>query len=343
MLVDYVRVYTEKKPGPYQLISRSSGDGRLYVTPELEEYPEGTEVTLLAHPAIGNILEHWYGADLAPNRQATLVMNRDVELEARFNPPGEMLLNSNFADGMDYWFFREADGVEVTYEADNGYLEVTPITLASNLTDVQIGQFGMNLKQGETYRLSFDGWTEEDASISWGLVHGDQQNVYVSLTANLTSERQTFSTVYRMDAPTDPEAGVGFSFGNFTDKGMIDNVSLVKVSEPELTRYQAWKNAHGVGESLDLDDSDMDGTPVLLEYAFGRDPEWTDPPLFTYEVDGNTLNLNLPILDKKAVDVGVEVQESSDLDVWKTLSGNSIHLDGDPHFVRLKAAPIENE
>lgn len=73
--------------GSYTLtvdVTPGSFAGTVRVSPDLANYPPGTVVTLQAEPAFGFTLTGWGGDASGSNELVSMVINRDLQIEARF-------------------------------------------------------------------------------------------------------------------------------------------------------------------------------------------------------------------------------------------------------------------
>jgi hypothetical protein len=81
--------------------------------------------------------------------------------------------------------------------------------------------------QGNTYRLTFDAWSDTNRSILAGIgLSGDPWTNAVE-TFDLTLIPQTFSVTFEAVEFGDPLARVLFDLGAETGAVIIDNVSLI--------------------------------------------------------------------------------------------------------------------
>jgi uncharacterized repeat protein (TIGR02543 family) len=77
----------------YELVVTLVGVGTVQKEPDLDRYPDGTEVTLTAVPADGWIFAGW-GDDLSGEENpTTLAMTDDITVTATFAPPYELVVN----------------------------------------------------------------------------------------------------------------------------------------------------------------------------------------------------------------------------------------------------------
>lgn len=65
-----------------------SGTGSVTLDPCSITYPEGTQVTLTAHPSSGYTFDHWSGDASGSSISTTVIMNSDKSVTAHFQGPG---------------------------------------------------------------------------------------------------------------------------------------------------------------------------------------------------------------------------------------------------------------
>ncbi len=68
----------------YSLTVDIEGQGNVEKEPDLNEYEEGSEVTLMANPADGWEFDYWSGPDMAETEELTVTMDEDKSLTAHF-------------------------------------------------------------------------------------------------------------------------------------------------------------------------------------------------------------------------------------------------------------------
>lgn len=92
--------------------------------------------------------------------------------------------------------------------------------------------------------------------------------------------------------------------------------------EPVFTPMQAWEMEHfgGLNYALFEGDDDLDGFPVLIEYALGGDPAKAETrgELFAVDAEGSGLRLNFA--RRPDPDIRYCIQSSSDLDEWEQIA-----------------------
>lgn len=87
--------------------------------------------------------------------------------------------------------------------------------------------------------------------------------------------------------------------------------------------FEAWRSTEGIDPALSANsDTDNDGLPLLMEYAFETNPnEFNLAPNLSFT--GQSIGINGP---RNRPDISYETEISSDLQVWNTLFGEAAGL-----------------
>ena len=155
-----------------------------------------------------------------------------------------LVKNGSFNAGMAGFTQYTYDSAKSEYTVDSlsedNAFAVTIYDTGTEDWHVQLFQDGVNLEQGKTYRLTFDAKSTMDRGIKCALQHnGSQDDVWdayhTPISAELTSEYQTFTTEFTMEAATDPVARLDFSLGKIKTQItenhsiFIDNIVLEEI------------------------------------------------------------------------------------------------------------------
>ena len=231
-LVDYVRVYQlQDSEEPFSLTIEPTDGGTVEISPQMETYPEGTEVTLTAIPNEDNEFLWWqYMSGANPY---TFTINKNTALTPVFKNKFEKLTNSTFDFSWKPWSFYVDNSQNTTYTAEvkNGQFEID-ITKSPRV-DWQFGfqELGIPMKKGK-YVLTFDAFANEAKIISitvsknypeWGAI----------VTKNVLISNSLQSYEIPFDMPVDDDnTRLYFGIGNFLGKFTIDNIRLLQINEP---------------------------------------------------------------------------------------------------------------
>jgi len=230
-LIDYVRVYQlQDTTGSFSLSIEPVQGGSVEISPQLDVYPEGTEVTLTAIPNENNAFIRWQY--LSGANPYTFIINKNTTITPVFNNINEVLSNNSFDNDWKPWTFYVENSQNSTYtaEVNNGKF-VIDITKSPGV-DWQLGfqELEIPMKKGK-YSLSFDVFADEPNSLlitisknypDWGAIVSKQVSVS-------TSDK---NYVVPIEMPVDDEnTRLYFGIGNFTGKFTIDNISLLRIND----------------------------------------------------------------------------------------------------------------
>ncbi|MGY6522597.1 MAG: carbohydrate binding domain-containing protein [Mongoliitalea sp.] len=167
----------------------------------------------------------------------------DVEPEPEV-PTTNLIINGNFADGLNSWtpFIADFAGVSANVAVTNGEAAITGITGAGGeVWHVQLNQIFTPaqialLEIGETYKVSFQARSTVEGRqlrMYFGEDGGGFRSIEVT-DISLGTAMQTFEVTFEVGATYDAMK-LGFEMGLSNDPVFIDNVSMVKEGgdEPE--------------------------------------------------------------------------------------------------------------
>ncbi len=230
-LIDYVRVYQLRETeSPFTLTVDPAKGGAVEISPKLDSYPDGTEVTIMAIPDSGYRFKAWQHQSAA--NPYTFIIRKNTTVSAFFLSNSELLSNGTFDHNLQPWQFYVNSEHNTSYSAtvEDGRLVLT-IT-KSPLTDWKLGfqELGLSLQKG-VYKLTFNAFATQ------------QKQLLVTISKNypnwssFVSKRVTINTIdkkYEMlltMPETDNNVRLFFGTGKFLGNFSIDNISLSKVDE----------------------------------------------------------------------------------------------------------------
>jgi len=234
-LVDYVRVYQlQESEGPFSLTIEPAEGGTANVEPQLDAYPEGTEVTLTAIPAEGYSFKAW--KHFSGANPVTFTINRNTIITPQFYNEAEMLENGTFNNSHVPWSFYFSNSQTAAYQSSIQGGVLTVNVTKSPGVDWQLGfqQQGISMRKGR-YLLKFDAWADQQKQLlitisknypDWGEIIGIRQNI----TTSHTSYELTLSM-----PRDDDNVRLYFGIGNFPGKFNIDNISLSRIPDEPVT------------------------------------------------------------------------------------------------------------
>ena len=169
--------------------------------------------------------------------QALLFIDAEEFVDGTFTTtpavlPGETQ-NEAYQDITDagFWYMYDGSwsGAAATYGVTDGKFEIDVTNVAGEVWHFMLKQKGINLIEGETYKLSFDAFASVERPISVAFNPGLEAKVF-----NLTTESQTFSVEFTYEG-ANVETRIEFLFGAAVGKVTLDNVMLeIGVDEEAL-------------------------------------------------------------------------------------------------------------
>ncbi|MFN8438759.1 MAG: family 16 glycosylhydrolase [Cytophagales bacterium] len=229
-LIDYVKVYQiQTNTGPFELISASNTGGKVVVMPDSSTYSNNSVVDLQAIPDSGYTFEGWYSDFYSRNTEISLVMNRDIALNAVFRANGELIKNGDFVLGNRFWSFGSNAPALASMSQTGNITVQTPSS--SSPWNVNFQQLPVSIISGHTYKFSFD--INTDASMRFmaglGKSSGDY-STYNTIFETTKIGSQTFSKTFTSSV-TDSLARFFFDLGYDAGNVKISNVSLIDLTQ----------------------------------------------------------------------------------------------------------------
>ena len=151
--------------------------------------------------------------------------------------PGEVQ-NDAYQDITDpgFWYMYDGSwsGAAATYGVTDGKFEIDVTNVAGEVWHFMLKQKGINLIEGETYKLSFDAFASVERPISVGFNPGLDAKVF-----NLTTELQTYSVEFTYEG-ANVETRIEFLFGAAVGKVTLDNIKLeIGIDEDALVNINS--------------------------------------------------------------------------------------------------------
>jgi len=139
-----------------------------------------------------------------------------------------LLANGDFSNGQDHWLTWISTEASAYGSVQNGEFVMSIDDGGSESYHVQLMQTDLLIEQGKTYTVSFDAYADGSRTMSMFIQkNSDPWNVYYVLSdITLTSNKQHFSTSFKMDQATDPDSRIVFNMGLSDVDVYIDNVCL---------------------------------------------------------------------------------------------------------------------
>ncbi len=147
---------------------------------------------------------------------------------------GNIIRNGDFSSGSLYWDFWTNENGSASMSIVNGEMKAAVINGGTNIWDVGIAQHGLDLENGKLYFFSFRARTDSPAlTVIRAVFQYDTPpwNSYALNYFNLTQSMQTFTFLFKMNSPTDTNAGFNFHLGlSNTGNIYIDDVILYETN-----------------------------------------------------------------------------------------------------------------
>jgi beta-glucanase (GH16 family) len=228
-LIDYVRVYQlQDTEGPFNLNIIPANHGKVEVSPQLDFYPENTEVTLTAIPDSGYSFKVWeYQSRSNPY---TFVIGKNTIVTPVFYNPKELLSNGEFNKSWNPWTFYIENSQNISY-----IQSVVDSTFVINITkttgtDWHVGfqESGLSLKKAN-YKLTFEAWADQSKQLLITVSKNyTDWSAWVTKFQTISTTRKKYELTINMPV-NDQNVRLYFGIGRFSGKFYIDNISLTQI------------------------------------------------------------------------------------------------------------------
>ena len=228
-LIDYVRVYQlQDTEGPFNLNIIPANHGKVEVSPQLDFYPENTEVTLTAIPDSGYSFKAWeYQSRSNPY---TFVIGKNTIVTPVFYNPKELLSNGEFNKSWNPWTFYVENSQNISY-----IQSVVDSTFVINITkttgtDWHVGfqESGLSLKKAN-YKLTFEAWADQSKQLLITVSKNyTDWSAWVTKFQTISTTRKKYELTINMPV-NDQNVRLYFGIGRFSGKFYIDNISLTQI------------------------------------------------------------------------------------------------------------------
>jgi len=147
-----------------------------------------------------------------------------------------LLANGDFSNGQDHWLTWISTEASAYGSVQNGEFVMSIDDGGSESYHVQLIQTDLLIEHGKTYTVSFDAYADGSRTMSMFIQkNSDPWNVYYVLSdITLTTNKQHFSTSFKMDQATDPDSRIVFNMGLSDVDVYIDNVCLSIAPVPPI-------------------------------------------------------------------------------------------------------------
>jgi hypothetical protein len=158
--------------------------------------------------------------------------SNQVDAFVKYSQPGEnLILNSEFTYNYNHWILFLADGAVAQSSTQDGMYRMRIDTAGSAATSIQLRQTGLEIIQGNRYRLEFDGYADEMRTIGIDIEMSYTPFIDYSKIGSvpMTQEKNHFSFEFEMQDPSDDRARLVFNCGNSAADIYLDNISLKQI------------------------------------------------------------------------------------------------------------------
>ncbi len=228
-LIDYVRVYQLRKTeSPFSLTLEPANGGTVEVSPQMDFYPENTQITVTAIPDSNYVFKSWQHQSAA--NPYTFTIRKNTTLSAFFLNESELLTNGTFDYNFQPWQFYVNSDYNTSYSAEvkEGRL-IIDIT-QSPLTDWKLGfqELALSLQKGK-YKLTFDAFATQQKQVLITVSKNyPNWSSHLSKRIDVNTNDKTYEVL--LDMPTDDNnVRLFFGIGKFLGKFSIDNISLSRI------------------------------------------------------------------------------------------------------------------
>lgn len=144
---------------------------------------------------------------------------------------GNLVTNGDFSSGSAGWTFNAWSG-SGTGSVVNGEYNISIGSPASRSHDIQLVQNSLYLEKGMSYRVSFDAYSSVNRTLEVNVQMGsDPWTSYLPQLQqfNLSTEKQKFSFVFKMESQTTDRGQISFNAGLSAGTVFLDNVSMEEI------------------------------------------------------------------------------------------------------------------
>lgn len=170
-------------------------------------------------------------------RNADAVL-REPDRNGNYINNGKFKGNKEVKNSGDWQFYTALEG-EGSARIQNGEINISTSNEGTADYSIQLVQTGLPMKQGATYRLSFDAYADEERTIKTGISAPDRDyHRYLEDTEiNLTNNKQTFKYEFTITDIDDANGRLEFNLGAMGSQAdvHISNVSIIKISESNVS------------------------------------------------------------------------------------------------------------
>lgn len=219
----------QESTGPFPVNVQAPTGGTVDISPKMDAYPEGTEITVTATPDAKYQFDKWL--HIGASNPMKMIVSKDITLTPLFKKQNELIINGDFTLGAKNWgnlYINNSATMAASVAVTDGIYAINvtkPGTANWHIVDQQLN---IPVEKGVTYNVTFDAWADTPGSMDVFIArnYGDYGSFF-STVKSVTTTRQTFTWSFKTTV-ADPNCRFGFGFGRFTGKVYMDNVSVEK-------------------------------------------------------------------------------------------------------------------
>ena len=145
-----------------------------------------------------------------------------------FVPGEEIIRNGDFSDGFNHWFWMVHEGAQNTVTVEDEALHIQIHEGGAEAGMLQLVQPGIQLFQGKTYLLEFDGYADAIRSVELEVRKDFEPwtNFSKQGMIALTTRKTHFSHEFVMEDVSELQARIELNVGGSDHDVILDNLSL---------------------------------------------------------------------------------------------------------------------
>jgi hypothetical protein len=215
--VDYYKIYGSTSPNPITKIDTS-------------------RTTMKTITNLENHQQYYFRVTAVSGASESDFSNEE-DVNTNFIEPGSnMVLNGDFSDSKDYWYFYDENPASASWSIEDGVGHIQISQGGNNPEQIFLVQDGIEVLRGEAYLFEFDAWADAPRAIEAVIMQ------YPGLLTNYSQTGQTVLTTtpihyaypFTMEDPSDFNALVIFFLGNSNSDVYIDNISLKRTTGTDV-------------------------------------------------------------------------------------------------------------
>lgn len=168
--------------------------------------------------------------------RSTDTVLREPDRNGNYINNGSFKGRKKLGDSGDWQFYTALEG-EGSATIQRGEVYITTESEGTADYSIQLVQPALPVKEGTSYRLSFDAYADEERTIKTGISAPDRDYIrYLEDTeVKLTTQKQTFKYEFTMADVDDANGRLEFNLGAMGSSAdvHISNVSIIKTSEKD--------------------------------------------------------------------------------------------------------------